>query len=80
MSPSSHAAPSRSTICHLLNSAASLFSGRGQSADTLRGLDPRTLADIGIAQVGQGPGSLHFAMTDTRKLQVRKPLGMPFDD
>jgi hypothetical protein len=77
MSPSIHAAPSRSTICHLLVSAASLFGGRGHSAETLRGLDARTLADIGIAQVGQGPESLHFAMTDTRKLEVRKSLGMP---
>jgi hypothetical protein len=68
---------SRNAFCSLLSSAATLLTGRPQATETLRDLNAHTLADIGIAQVGQGPAKLHVAMTDTRRYEVKKSLGVP---
>lgn len=77
MSPSIQPDASRNAICTLLSSAAALFTGRSQVPETLRDLDAHTLADIGIAQVGQGPATLHVAVTDTRRYEVKRSLGVP---
>lgn len=74
MSPSAHFASSRNAFGSLLSSAAALLAGRGPSAEGLRGVDARTLVDIGIDHVGQGPAALHVAVTDTGRLEVKKPL------
>jgi hypothetical protein len=54
-----------------------MFAGRGHSAETLRGLDTHTLADIGIEHVGQGPATLEVAMTDTGRLKVNTTTDKP---
>lgn len=77
MLPIVHSAPSWQFIGHLLNSASALFAEKRQPAETLRSLDARTLTDIGIAHVGQGPESLHLEMTDTRRQDVKKSVDEP---
>jgi hypothetical protein len=77
MSPSIQPDAARHAISALLSSAAALLNGRSQAPETLRDIDARTLADIGIAQVGQGPATLHVAMTDTRRYEVKRSLGVP---
>lgn len=77
MSPASHSAPSRNAFGSLLGPATALFTGRSRGAGSLRGLDSHTLADIGIAQVGQGPAALQLATTDTGGLRVNRLPGKP---
>lgn len=74
MSPSRDFAPSWSMVGRFRSAAGAVFGELCQTGDSLARLNARTLADIGIAHVGQGRDSVHVAMTDTGRQDVKRSV------